>query len=83
MNEGKRALLRATHYNYQEALQELEDEIVRGIEKDDNSFNGRAWCKENDIPEDMFAHAVEQAYPRLDYGVSPMVPWIGDYGDDE
>lgn len=39
-------------------------------------FDGREWCRENDIPETAFAYAVDRHLSdEADYGVSPMYPW--------
>lgn len=65
---------------YEEALESLADEIEADTPSaGDGSLNGRDWCEENDVPEVMFAHAVEQSFNRFDYGVSPMHPWRADY----
>jgi len=59
-------------------LDELAAEIItEAPAAGDGALDGRCWCEENDVPERMFAHAVEHA-SGLDYGVSPMHPWVID-----
>lgn len=78
-------------FDYLEKVEELYEEIVTAakvIEDDDSDqliLDGWEWCEENDIPETMFAHAVQfdDEWKRvLDWAQSPMYPWyVGD--DDE
>ncbi len=62
--------------DYKVTLEALADEIEAAAPtQGDGSLGGREWCEEHDVPEVMFAHAVEQSVGRFDYGVSPMHPW--------
>lgn len=66
--------------DYEQALGALADDIEAATPRaGEGTLNGREWCDEHDVPEVMFAHAVEHADDRLDYGVSPMAPWVIDY----
>lgn len=39
-----------------------------------NSIDGREWCEENDVPESVFADAVDYFLTDVTWGVSPMYP---------
>jgi len=61
--------------DYEAVLERLATDIIAAA-PDDGNLNGREWCEENGVPERMFAHAVTHAHDRLDYGVTPMRPWV-------
>lgn len=49
----------------------------------DGTLDGREWCREHDIPESVFADAINyHLEDEADYGISPMYPWSADYGGD-
>ena len=61
---------------YEREVQKVADRIREDLkEHEGETFNGRDWCRENDIPENVFADAVNWNYEWFDYGVSPMYPW--------
>lgn len=73
------------YHAYQRVLTELSDEIADAIDDtpEDEALDGPAWCEANDVPQTMFAHAVEQAGLRFAWGVSPLYPWKTDVNDRE
>lgn len=61
---------------YEKEVQKVAKEIKEDMkENDEDTFDGREWCEENDIPENVFADAIDWNYEWFDYGVSPMYPW--------
>lgn len=70
---------RQTWQEYKKNLDQLADRIEAAVlEQGGGTLNGRDWCVEEAVPEVMFAHAVEHGTDRLEWGVSPMHPWVID-----
>lgn len=66
---------------YEKEVQKIA-EIIKGemeqLDESETPMDGREWCEENDIPENVFADAIDWNYNWFDYGVSPMHPWSTD-----
>ncbi len=54
----------------------IEEMKEQGCYAGEDTFDGREWCEENGIPESVFANAVDAKYEEIEYGVSPMYPWL-------
>lgn len=65
---------REVYETYYKVLRELGRDIADDVDEG-QTLNGREWCQENNVPETMFAHAIELNYEKFNYGVSPMHPW--------
>ncbi len=76
MVELNEASLPELFEEYRYRLDHLAEEIYEEA-PEEGTLNGYDWCEENNIPQKVFADAVEQSYPKLESGVSPMVPWRG------
>lgn len=73
---------RDAYEEYQAVLEELAGEIYAETPSSgEGTLDGREWCEDHDVPERMFAHAIETSFDRFDYGVSPMHPWRADYDE--
>jgi len=67
---------------YEHEVNKLAGDIrVAMAHNDEETFDGREWCEEHDIPESVFADAIDWNYDLFDYGVSPMYPWRNDYDE--
>ena len=73
---GTEPINRAVFDAYDRECQRLA-EIIRPIlpSAGEDTFDGRDWCEEHNIPESAFADAVDYWLEEADYGVSPMYPW--------
>ncbi len=66
---------------YERRVERLGDRIVDEMEErscyaGDDTFDGYRWCEENDVPQSVFSDAVEAKYDKIEYGVSPLYPWL-------
>lgn len=68
---------------YERRVEQLGEEIIgvmerKGCHAGSCAFDGYAWCEENDIPQSVFADAVNAHYDQIEWGTSPMICWLID-----